>query len=112
MSDNSASQTGTSKANRSFVETAFHAELYEFARKIMKDITIDMESGEKVDPGRFYAFCRLLPMFGKVKSYEDVIAMSKAKPVKKGLTADVIAKIEQEILGIPPETETEDEEQQ
>ena len=93
-------------------KTAFHEELYEFARKIMKDITIDMESGEKVDPGRFYAFCRLLPMFGKVKSYEDVIAMSKAKPVKKGLTADVIANIEQEILGIPPETETEDEEQQ
>ena len=38
--------------------------------------------------------------------------MSKAKPVKKGLTPDVIAKIEQEILGIPPEKETEDEEQQ
>ena len=82
-------------------KTAFHEELYEFARKIMKDITIDMESGEKVDPGRFYAFCRLLPMFGKVKSYEDVIAMSKAKPVKKGLTAEMVARIEEEILGIP-----------
>ena len=80
---------------------AFHEELYEFARKVMKDITIDMESGEKVDPGRFYAFCRLLPMFGKVKSYEDVIAMSKAKPVKKGLTAEMVARIEEEILGIP-----------
>ena len=82
-------------------KTAFHEELYEFARKIMKDITIDMESGEKVDPGRFYAFCRLLPMFGNVKSYEDVIAMSKAKPVKKGLTAEMVARIEEEILGIP-----------
>ncbi|MBR1626070.1 MAG: hypothetical protein IJ681_02885 [Bacteroidales bacterium] len=82
-------------------KTAFHEELYEFARKVMKDITIDMESGEKVDPGRFYAFCRLLPMFGKVKSYEDVIAMSKAKPVKKGLTAEMVARIEEEILGIP-----------
>ena len=82
-------------------KTAFHEELYEFARKIMKDITLDMEAGEKVDPGRFYAFCRLLPMFGKVKSYEDVIAMSKAKPVQKGLTPEIIARIEEEILGIP-----------
>ena len=89
---------------------AFHEELYEFARKVMKDITIDMESGEKVDPGRFYAFCRLLPMFGKVKSYEDVIAMSKAKPVKKGLTAEMVARIEEEILGIPQNnTENNDE---
>ena len=82
-------------------KTAFHEELYEFARKIMKDITLDMEAGEDVNPGRFYAFCRLLPMFGKVKSYEDVIAMSKAKPVQKGLTPEIIARIEEEILGIP-----------
>ena len=36
-----------------------------------------------------------------IKSYEDVIAMSKAKPVKKGLTAEMVARIEEEILGIP-----------
>ncbi|MBO6181504.1 hypothetical protein J6O86_07450 [bacterium] len=91
-------------------KTAFHEELYEFARKIMKDITVDMESGEDINPGRFYAFCRLLPMFGKVKSYEDIIAMSKSKPAKKGLTPEVIARIEEEILGIPQNDNENDDE--
>ena len=88
---------------KSFLKSkqAFHEELYEFARKIMKDITADMESGEKVDPGRFYAFCRLLPMFGKVKDYEDIVAKKPEKETQKGLTPEIIARIEEEILGIP-----------
>lgn len=34
----------------------FHQELYEFARKLMKDISADMEAGEKIDPGRSMRF--------------------------------------------------------
>ena len=78
----------------------FHEELYEFARKIMKDISADMESGDKVDSGRFYAFCRILPMFVKVKDYEDVVARKNEPQKPKGLTADIIAQIEEEVLGI------------
>ena len=77
----------------------FHEELYEFAKKLMKGISEDMDSGEKVDTGRMYAFCRILPMIGKVKDYEDVVAKKK-ESTPKGLTPELIAQIEEEVLGI------------
>ena len=77
----------------------FHEELYEFAKKLMKGISEDMDSGEKVDTGRMYAFCRILPMIGKVKDYEDVVAKKK-DDAPKGLTPELIAQIEEEVLGI------------
>lgn len=79
---------------------SFHEELYEFARKLMKDITADMDAGEKIDPGRMYAFCRVLPMFTKVMDYENATAKKEPNEKPKGLTADVIAQIEEEVLGI------------
>lgn len=78
----------------------FHEELYEFARKLMKDISSDLDSGEKVDPGRMYAFCRIIPMFTKVKDYEDIIAKKDKKETPRGLTPELIAQIEEEVLGI------------
>jgi len=90
---------------------SFHEELYELARNLIKGIKEDMAMGEKVDPGRMYAFCKIIPLFAKVKDYEDLIKKPTTnKP--KGLTPDIIAKIEQDVLGIPPETESEDEERQ
>ncbi|HBE45731.1 MAG TPA: hypothetical protein DDW17_09915 [Deltaproteobacteria bacterium] len=79
---------------------AFHEELYEFARKLMRTIKEDMENGEKVDPGRMYAFTRLLPLITKVKDYEDVLSKKETEEGKKGLTEDVLKIIESEILGI------------
>ncbi len=80
---------------------SFHEELYEFARKLMQGISEDMAAGEKIDPGRMYAFCRVLPMFTKVMDYENAIVQTTDKKEKpKGLTAEVIAKIEEEVLGI------------
>ena len=76
-----------------------------------KRISEDMKAGEKIDPGRMYAFCKVIPMFAKVKDYEDVVARAKTKNPAKGLTPELIAQIEQDILGIPPQTESEDEEQ-
>lgn len=78
----------------------FHEELYEFARKLMKDITADMEAGEKIDPGRMYAFCRVIPMFTKVKDYEDGVVKKEKPVIPKGLSADTVRKIEEEVLGI------------
>ena len=80
---------------------AFHNELYELAKKLMMGISSDIDAGEKIDTGRMYALCRILPMFVKVKDYEDVVAKKEDDNKPKGLTAEVIAKIEEEILGIP-----------
>lgn len=78
----------------------FHEELYEFAKKLMKGITDDIDAGEKIDTGRMYAFCRILPMIHKVKDYEDVVAKKEPKEQSKGLTPELIAQIEEEVLGI------------
>ena len=75
-------------------------------RKLMKGISIDMDNGEKVDPGRMYAFCRIIPMFTKVKNYEDIICRKDSKDeTKKGISSDLITQIEEEILGIKRDVE-------
>lgn len=81
----------------------FHEELYEFARKLMNGIKDDLDSGEKVDTGRMYAFIRMLPMILKVKEYEDISAKKESADEKKGLTQDIVAIIEQEVLGLKRE---------
>ena len=91
---------------------SFHEELFEFARKLMKDITADLDAGEKIDTGRMYAFCRVLPMFAKVKDYEDVVAKHVDIEDRKGLTPDFISKIEEEILGIPRKQNIDNDNQQ
>ena len=78
----------------------FHEELYEFARKLMLSIKEDIDNGEKVDPGRMYAFTRMLPLITKIKEYEDVAAKKEQKQESKGLTEDIVKLIEEEVLGI------------
>lgn len=80
-------------------KSAFHEELYEFARKLMCSIKEDMEGGERIDPGRMYAFTRLLPMIIKVKDYEEVLKSQEHKE-QKGITEDVLKIIEKEVLGM------------
>lgn len=75
----------------------FHQELYEFARKLMKSIKEDLEKGEKVDPGRMYAFTKLLPMMIKVKEYEEAVS-SQAKEDTKDLK-EIIKHVLSEELG-------------
>jgi len=75
---------------------AFHEELYEFARTLMKTIKEDMETGERIDPGRMYAFTRLLPMIVKVKDYEEAVRDSKKDDLN---IEDVIKKALSEALG-------------
>ena len=95
------------KKRKDFLKSkqAFHEELYVFARKLMENISTDIDNGEKIDPGRMYAFCRILPMFTKVKDYEEGIFKSNKKDTPKGLTPDVIAQIEEQVLGIKPPTD-------
>jgi hypothetical protein len=79
---------------------AFHEELYEFARKLMHSIKEDLDNGEKVDPGRMYAFTRMLPLITKIKEYEDIASRKEQKQDNKGLTEDIVKLIEEEVLGI------------
>lgn len=97
------------KLNYSRSKQCFHEELYEFARKLMKDISADIDAGEKIDPGRMYAFCRVIPMFVKVKDYEDVVSKKEKKNTPRGLTPELVARIEEEVLGITPNVDYEEE---
>ena len=82
--------------------------MYEFARKLLKSIKDDFESGEKVDTGRLYAFNKIIPMFTKVKNYEDVVSIKDKPKKQKGLTPEIVAEIEEQILGIKqPDAEQE-----
>lgn len=65
-----------------------------------------MESNGKVEPARYYAVTKMLKLIGPVKSYEDEVISEKQKLKEekpKGLTPDVIRKIEEQILGITHE---------
>lgn len=84
---------------------SFHQELFELARKLMKNISAEIDAGENVDPRRMYALCRILPMFSKVKDYEDIVAVKVKNETQKGLTPDLISLIEEQILGISPNLE-------
>ena len=94
------------KKRTSFLKskTSFHEELFEFARKIMREISADIDAGEKIDAARLNALCRFVPLFGTSKKYEDTIAQKEKTDIKRGLTPDIIAQIEEEVLGIKPQT--------
>ena len=81
---------------------AFHEELYQFARKLMRNIEADMDAGVKVDAGRLYTFIRLVPLLNKVKDYEDTTRKKEdtTQEKKVGLTDELLQRIEKEILGM------------
>lgn len=77
----------------------FHRELYEFARKMMHEMSADMDAGEEVNQSKLYSFCKICSMFPKVKDYEDnIFKADKKSPT--GLTPEAIREIEENILGI------------
>ena len=88
---------------------SFHEEMFEFARKIMRSIDEDMKAGETIDPARMNALCRFIPLLTTSKKYEDAINKKKENNTLRGLTADTIAQIEEEVLGITPNVDYEEE---
>jgi hypothetical protein len=79
---------------------SFHAELYEFARKLMRSIKDDIDAGEKIDAGRLYTFSRLLPAITKVKEYEDQVVASDPKAAEKVMSEeDVVKAVQKALLG-------------
>lgn len=81
---------------------AFHEELYDFTRKLMRSISEDLDSGNKIDPGRMFAFNNLVGRLKNVKEYEDIVSQREKDAEKKGsegLTEDVLRLIETEVFG-------------
>ena len=78
----------------------FHEELFNFARKLMASIELDMDNNEKIDPGRMFAFTKLLPMINKVKSYEDNVSQKEESTQNKEITPEFIKEINETFLGI------------
>lgn len=90
------------KKNYQESKSAFHQELYEFSRELMQSIRKDVKNGEKVEPGRMFAFARMLPLIARIKDYEDIVSNNESKSERKGLTEEIINKIQEEILGMKP----------
>jgi len=86
-------------------KSMFHEELYNFARKLMTSIEADMDNQEKIDPGRMFAFTKMLPLITKIKDYEDSVSKKQADSENKGITPDFVKLIETEILGMKPSEE-------
>ena len=79
----------------------FHEELYNFARKLMVSIEYDMDNNEKVDPGRMFAFTKMLPLITKIKEYEDDVSKKGAEDTgSKELSPEFMKAINEEFLGI------------
>jgi hypothetical protein len=84
------------------MKTAFHEELYELARRLMRSIMSDLDSGKRIDGGRMLVLRAVLPHIIKIKEYEDMAKEPDPDraDMRKGLTEDVIKTIEREILGL------------
>ncbi len=81
---------------------AFHEELYEFTRLLMRSIKEDIEAGKQVDPGRMFAFNNLVGKLKNVKQYEDIITQKQKDDEKKnssGLNDEVLRLIESQVFG-------------
>jgi Fe-S-cluster formation regulator IscX/YfhJ len=71
----------------------------------MTSIEYDIDRNEKVDPGRMFAFTKMLPLITKIKEYEDTLSSKNQKEENKGITPDFVKLIETEILGMNPSEE-------
>lgn len=83
----------------------FHEELFSFARKLMHSIEFDINNNERVDPGRMFAFTKLLPMVIKIKAYEDDISKQNNNDEVKEITPEFIKEINEQFLGIKSDDE-------
>ncbi|NLG18926.1 MAG: DUF1804 family protein [Fibrobacter sp.] len=82
--------------------TAFHEELYEFTRWLMRSIKEDELAGKPVSPGRYFTLGKLLPNIAKVKDYEDAVKNAEKPAGSSGtVPEDIVKLIQRDVLGIP-----------
>ena len=80
----------------------FSEELLEFARKMMKKISADIDNNQKTPPPEIYSLINILKNIPLVKQYPDSLQPEQTqKQSPTGcLSPDMVRQIEQEILGI------------
>lgn len=78
---------------------AFHEELYEFTRLLMRKIKEKIEAGEEPSQSSMYAFVNLLPKIVKVKDYEDAKGQAETKGSADGLSDDALGVV-RDLLGL------------
>ena len=77
----------------------FSEELLDFARKMMRKISTDIDKNQKTPPPEIYSLINILKNIPLVKQYTESL-QSEQKQEKKGLTPEFIRQIERDILGI------------
>lgn len=84
-------------------KTTFHEDLYSFGKSLLDSIMTDMKNGEKVDSSRLYTVTKIMNMLKNVKTYENKVTAENCETESSksiGLSADIVRKIEEKILGI------------
>jgi Fe-S-cluster formation regulator IscX/YfhJ len=67
----------------------------------MVSIEYDMDNNEKVDPGRMFAFTKMLPLITKIKEYEDDVSKKGTEDTgSKELSPEFMKAINEAFLGI------------
>lgn len=79
-------------------KNAFHEELYDFSRVLLRRIKTDIENGEDPSTGQLYTLTNLLNSIGKVKVYEDQKESEKPKAENINKKESLMLAIE-EIIG-------------
>lgn len=74
----------------------FSEQLQDFCRKLMRKLIKE----KKPSNAELYTVVNLLKHIPSIKKYEDLVEQGKQSGKPTGLTSDVIAQIEREVLGI------------
>jgi hypothetical protein len=78
---------------------AFHEELYEFARALLKSVMSDFTEGKEPSPSRLFTLSKLLPQITKVKDYESTVGKGDTEPDMK----EALEMILEQEYGIKPD---------
>lgn len=77
----------------------FSEELFGFARKLMRKISMDIDNKTPTPQSEIYSLMRILRNILQVKQYENSNQKSKQPKPTGQLTPEVIEQIEREVLG-------------
>ena len=80
-------------------KSRFSEELINFTRKMMNKISMDIDNNQKTPPPEIYSLINILKNIPLVKQYAESL-QPEQKAERKGLTPDIVRRIEREILGM------------
>ena len=78
----------------------FSEELFGFARKLMRKISMDIDNKTPTPQSEIYSLMNILKNLPQVKQYENSKQKSKLVKTSGQLKPEIIEKIEREVLGI------------